>query len=84
MGGVTMSVVVAFAVAERSAELFKTAIFRFMELKTVHEEQDLIIRTANDPTHRWVRAELEFSSPVLAEEFNQFMGRMRLDLTPLN
>ena len=78
-----MSVVVAFAVAERSAELFKTAIFRFMELKTVTEEHDLVIRTANDPNHRWVRAELEFSSPVLAQEFSQFMTRMRLDMTPL-
>ena len=79
-----MSVTVSFAVAERSAELFKTAVFRFMELKTVSEDQDLVIRTASDPAHKWVHAELEFSSPDLAEEFNRFVTRMRLDLKPLN
>ena len=78
-----MSVKVAFQVADRSAEHFKTAVFRFMELTTASDDKGLVIRTASDPTRQWVHAELEFSTPAMADQFNQYLTRMRLDFSPM-
>ena len=77
-----MSVVVTFALAERSVEVFKTAVFRFIELKLPLESDELVVRTANGPGRNWVHAELEFSNQDLATEFNQFLGRVKLEPPP--
>jgi len=75
-----MSVVVKFAVAERSAEMFNTAVFRFMELKMARIDEEPIIRMANTPERGWQRKELEFSSEDIAREFRAYVDRLHLGL----
>lgn len=75
-----MPVIVRFAVAERSSEMFNTAVFRFMELKMSRVAEEPIIRMANMPERGWERKELEFASEDVAREFRAYVERLHLGL----
>jgi hypothetical protein len=75
-----MSVTVKFAVAERTAEQFNTAVFRFMELKMARADAEPIVRIADTPSRGWQHKELEFTSPELAEEFGRYVRQLHLGL----
>ncbi len=76
-----MSVIVRFAVAERSADLFNSAVFQFMELKMSRRDEEPIIRMANMPERGWQRKELEFASEDLASEFRLYVEGLQLGLS---
>lgn len=69
-----MTVRLSLKVSRASEELFKTAVFRFIELNLSSLDQDIILTTASSGEPDWIQADVEFSSPDLASGFRQFLG----------
>jgi hypothetical protein len=64
---------VTLSVTSRKVELFKTAVFRFLELHSDRFDEQLVLRTSGDRWGDAVQAEVEFSSSDTATAFSQFL-----------
>jgi len=64
---------VTLSVTSRKVEVFKTAVFRFLELHTGRIDEQLVLRTIGDRGGEAVQAEVEFSNADTATAFSQFL-----------
>ena len=64
---------VILSVTSRKTEMFKTAVFRFLELHSGRWDEDFVLRTTAGREAEAVRAEVECSSADTATAFSQFL-----------
>ena len=65
--------IVTLSVNPRKVELFKTAVFRFVELHIGRLDEQMVLRTSADAGPDAVRAQVEFSCPDTAFAFDRFL-----------
>ena len=65
--------IVTLSVNPRKVELFKTVVFRFVELHSGRLDEQMVLRTSADAGSDAVRAQVEFSCPDIACAFDRFL-----------
>ena len=64
---------VTLSVTSRKVEIFKTAVFRFLEFHVGRSDEHLVLRTSGDRDAEGVQAEVEFSNAETASAFGDFL-----------
>ena len=64
---------VTLSVTSQMVEVFKTAVFRFLELHAGRSDEHLVLRTSGERYAEAVEAEVEFSNSETASAFSHFL-----------